>query len=34
MKRFYAHCGFSESPLDPMTTMISVADAERILSGK
>jgi len=33
-KLFYTHCGFSESPVDPMTMMISVADAERILSGK
>ena len=33
-KRFYVHCGFSESPLDPMMMMISVAEAERILSGK
>jgi len=33
-KRFYVHCGFSESPLDPMTMMISVADADRILSDK
>jgi GNAT superfamily N-acetyltransferase len=33
-KLFYVHCGFSESPLDPMTMMISVAEAERILSGK
>lgn len=33
-KLFYVHCGFSESPLDPMMMMISVAEAERILSGK
>jgi GNAT superfamily N-acetyltransferase len=33
-KRFYVHCGFSESPLDPMTMMISVAEAARTLSGK
>ena len=33
-KRFYVHCGFSESPLDPMTMMISVTGAERTLSGK
>ena len=32
-KRFYAHCGFTESPLDPMSMMISIADAERTLSG-
>lgn len=31
---FYIHCGFSESPLDPMMMMISVAEAERTLSGK
>lgn len=31
---FYVHCGFSESPLDPLTMMIGVAEAERILSGK
>jgi GNAT superfamily N-acetyltransferase len=30
---FYRHCGFSESPLDPMMMMISLAEAERILSG-
>jgi hypothetical protein len=33
-KLLYVHCGFSESPLDPMTMMISVADAERIMLGK
>ena len=33
-KRFYIHCGFSESPLDPMMMMISVAEAERTLAGK
>ena len=27
-------CGFAVSPLEPMTLMISVADAERLLSGK
>lgn len=31
---FYVHCGFSASPLDPLTMMIGVAEAERILSGK
>lgn len=31
---FYIHCGFSESPLHPMMMMISVAEAERTLSGK
>ena len=33
-RRFYVHCGFSESPLDPLTLMISVAEAERTLSGR
>lgn len=33
-KRFYERCGFSESPLDPMTMMISIADAEKRLKGK
>ena len=34
-KLFYVHCGFSVSPLDPMMMMmISVAEAERTLSGK
>lgn len=33
-KRFYKRCGFAESRLDPMTLMISVADAENLLSGK
>ena len=33
-KLFYVHCGFSESPLDPMMMMLSVAEAERILSGE
>lgn len=33
-KLFYVHCGFSESPLDPMMMTISVAGAERTLSGK
>jgi GNAT superfamily N-acetyltransferase len=28
-KRFYEACGFSASPLDPMTLMITIADAER-----
>lgn len=30
-KRFYERHGFAVSPLDPMTLMIPVADAERIL---
>ena len=33
-KRFYERCGFSESPLDPMTMMVSIADAEKILKNK
>jgi GNAT superfamily N-acetyltransferase len=33
-KRFYERNGFSTSPVDPMTLMIRVADAERILKGK
>ena len=33
-KLFYAHCGFFESPVDPMTMMISVAAAEKTLAGK
>lgn len=33
-KRFYERCGFIESPVDPMTMMISIADAERILNKK
>ena len=33
-KRFYKRCGFAESRLDPMTMMLSVADAEKLLSGK
>ncbi len=31
-KRFYESCGFAMSPLDPMTLMITVAEAERMLS--
>ena len=30
-KRFYAHYGFSESPVDPMTMMITLADLEKAL---
>ena len=33
-KRFYERCGFTLSPLDPMTLMITVADAEKFLSKK
>jgi GNAT superfamily N-acetyltransferase len=32
-KRFYEHCGFSASSVDPMTSMITMADAERALGG-
>lgn len=30
-KRFYLHHGFAESPVDPMTMMITVADVEKSL---
>ncbi|HXV60100.1 MAG TPA: GNAT family N-acetyltransferase [Vicinamibacteria bacterium] len=30
-KRFYEACGFHASPLDPMTLMITIADAERAI---
>jgi len=33
-RRFYQRYGFGESPLDPMTSMMTVADAEKALSGK
>ena len=33
-KRFYERHGFRVSPVDPMILMITVADAERALSGK
>jgi GNAT superfamily N-acetyltransferase len=33
-KEFYEDCGFSPSPVNPMTLMISVADAEKTLFGK
>ena len=33
-KRFYERYGFQSSPLDPMTLMITVADAKKALSGK
>ncbi len=32
-KRFYLHHGFVESPLDPMTLMVALADVERALGG-
>ena len=31
-KRFYETCGFRVSPLDPMTLMITMADAERAIT--
>ena len=30
-KKFYERCGFSPSPVDPMTLMITVADAEKAI---
>ena len=33
-KRFYVRRGFVESPLDPMTLMVSLADVEKIAFGK
>jgi GNAT superfamily N-acetyltransferase len=32
-KRFYERAGFRESPLDPMTLMITIADVEKALAG-
>ena len=32
-KRFYTHHGFSESPIDPMTMMITLAEVEKALGG-
>jgi GNAT superfamily N-acetyltransferase len=32
-KRFYLHHGFAQSPVDPMTMMISLADVEKALGG-
>ena len=32
-KRFYERCGFRPSPLDPMTPLITMRDAERALIG-
>jgi len=31
-KRFYQRAGFQESPLDPMTMMITIADVEKALA--
>jgi GNAT superfamily N-acetyltransferase len=33
-KRFYEKCGFAASPVDPMTLMITIIEAVRILSPK
>lgn len=33
-KRFYERHGFSVSPVDPMTLMITIADAEKALPGR
>lgn len=33
-RRFYERCGFAPSPLEPLTLMITIADAERALSGR
>ena len=30
-KRFYERCGFQPSPVDPMTLMITIGDAQRAL---
>jgi hypothetical protein len=32
-RRFYLHHGFAESPVDPMTLMISLAEVEKALAG-
>lgn len=32
-RTFYVRAGFIESPLDPMTLMVSLAQAERLLEG-
>lgn len=33
-KRFYVHHGFAESPADPMTVMITLADVEKALGDR
>lgn len=33
-RRFYVRCGFTASPLNPMTLMIALADAARALTGQ
>ena len=32
-KRFYEGCGFTASPIDPLTVMLTIAEAEHILNG-
>jgi len=32
-KRFYLHYGFAESPVDPLTMMITLGDVERAIGG-
>lgn len=32
-RRFYERCGFQPSSIDPMTLMITVAEAEKTLAG-
>jgi GNAT superfamily N-acetyltransferase len=32
-RQFYERCGFSASPIDSMTLMIAIGDADRALSG-
>src|SRR5438128_7366881 len=34
VKKFYERCGFSPSPVDPMTLMITIADAGKELIGR
>jgi GNAT superfamily N-acetyltransferase len=33
-RRFYEGCGFSPSPVDPMTLMVGIADVEKILRDR
>ncbi|SFH61375.1 GNAT family N-acetyltransferase [Planctomicrobium piriforme] len=33
-KKFYEHCGFQTSPIDPLTLMLRLSAAARLLSGK
>ena len=33
-KRFYERCGFQPAPVDPMTLMITMRDAQRVLIGE